>query len=105
MIGRDVVLANDVAGPDSIAKAKEKGCALHLIGLLTKKSSHGSIFYPLAVAEMAKELPEVYLHVIFDGRSTEPGSAPALLEELDERETGLIPEKSHEICVIYCYIS
>ena len=69
---------------DSIAKAKEKGCALHLIGLLTKKSSHGSIFYPLAVAEMAKELPEVYLHVIFDGRSTEPGSAPALLEELDE---------------------
>lgn len=68
---------------DSIAKAKEKGCALHLIGLLTKKSSHGSIYYPLAVAEMAKDLPEVYLHVIFDGRSTEPGSAPALLEELD----------------------
>ena len=25
----------------------------------------------------------VYLHVIFDGRSTEPGSAPALLEKLE----------------------
>ena len=32
---------------------------------------------------MAADLPEVYLHVIFDGRSTEPGSAPALLEEFD----------------------
>lgn len=67
----------------AVANAKAKGCPLHLIGLLTKKSSHGSIYYPLAVAEMAKDLPEVYLHVIFDGRSTEPGSAPALLEELD----------------------
>ncbi len=67
-----------------IADTKEKGCALHLIGLLTKKSSHGSINYPLAIAEMAKDLPEVYLHIIFDGRSTEPGSASALLEELDD---------------------
>ncbi len=75
----------------TIKSAEEKGCALHLIGLLTKKSSHGSIYYPLAVAEMAKDLPEVYLHVIFDGRSTEPGSAPALLEELDDmiEERGL----------------
>lgn len=69
---------------NSISMAKADGHALHLIGLLTKKSSHGSIYYPLAVAEMAKDLPEVYLHVIFDGRSTEPGSAPSLLEELDE---------------------
>jgi 2,3-bisphosphoglycerate-independent phosphoglycerate mutase len=33
---------------------------------------------------MAKErgLEKAYVHVIFDGRSTEPGSAPALLEKL-----------------------
>ena len=31
----------------------------------------------------AEGLPEVYFHIIFDGRSTEPGSAPALLAELD----------------------
>ena len=30
-------------------------------------------------------LDRVYLHIIFDGRSTEPGSAPALLTETDER--------------------
>ena len=68
----------------TVDAARKNGGALPLIGLLTKKSSHGSIDYPLAVAEMAKDLPEVYLHVIFDGRSTEPGSAPALLEELDD---------------------
>ena len=59
--------------------------SLHLIGLLTEKSSHGSIHYPLALLKMAKAhgLEQVYLHLIFDGRSTEPGSAPALLEKLE----------------------
>ncbi|HSJ54635.1 MAG TPA: 2,3-bisphosphoglycerate-independent phosphoglycerate mutase, partial [Anaerolineae bacterium] len=56
-----------------------------LIGLLTTKSSHGSIDYPLALLRMAaaRDLGRAYLHLIFDGRSTEPGSAPALLEKLD----------------------
>ena len=58
---------------------------LHLIGLLTEKSSHGSIDYPLALLKIAKAkgLQDVYLHIIFDGRSTEPGSAPALLQKLE----------------------
>jgi 2,3-bisphosphoglycerate-independent phosphoglycerate mutase len=36
---------------------------------------------------MAKEnhLNKVYLHMIFDGRSTEPGSAPAMLEKLEQQ--------------------
>ncbi len=69
----------------AINDAKIRGTNLHLIGLLTEKSSHGSIDYPLALLKMAKErgLEQVYLHVIFDGRSTEPGSAPALLEKLE----------------------
>jgi 2,3-bisphosphoglycerate-independent phosphoglycerate mutase len=69
----------------TIGQVKNRGTRLHLIGLLTEKSSHGSIDYPLALLSMAKEqgLKDVYLHVIFDGRSTEPGSAPALLEKLD----------------------
>jgi 2,3-bisphosphoglycerate-independent phosphoglycerate mutase len=74
-------------------QVKQRGSRLHLIGLLTEKSSHGSIAYPLALLKMAKEngLDEVYLHVIFDGRSTEPGSAPALLEKLEKQmdEIGL----------------
>jgi 2,3-bisphosphoglycerate-independent phosphoglycerate mutase len=69
----------------AINDAKQRGASLHLIGLLTEKSSHGSIDYPLALLKMAKEsgLGKVFLHVIFDGRSTEPGSAPALLEKLE----------------------
>ncbi|MCX6036951.1 MAG: phosphoglycerate mutase (2,3-diphosphoglycerate-independent) [Chloroflexi bacterium] len=77
----------------TIDDVKQRGTSLHLIGLLTEKSSHGSIDYPLALLKMAKEngLDKVYLHVIFDGRSTQPGSAPALLEKLETQvdEIGL----------------
>jgi 2,3-bisphosphoglycerate-independent phosphoglycerate mutase len=71
----------------AIEYAKQRGARLHLIGLLTEKSSHGSIQYPLALLRMAKDhgLEQVYLHIIFDGRSTQPGSAPALLEKLEHQ--------------------
>jgi 2,3-bisphosphoglycerate-independent phosphoglycerate mutase len=71
----------------TIEEVKRRNASLHLIGLLTEKSSHGSIDYPLALLRMARanDLDKVYLHVIFDGRSTEPGSAPALLEKLESR--------------------
>ena len=72
---------------EAIEHAKRNGGALHLLAYLTYKSSHGCIDYPLSVCEMAKEagLEKVYFHIIFDGRSTEPGSAPAMLAELDEK--------------------
>lgn len=70
-----------------IGQVKQRNASLHLIGLLTEKSSHGSIDYPLALLRMAKanDLNTVYLHVIFDGRSTQPGSAPAMLEKLESQ--------------------
>lgn len=69
----------------TITSVKTRGASLHLIGLLTEKSSHGSIDYPLALLRMAKQcgLDQVYLHLIFDGRSTKPGSAPSMLETLE----------------------
>ena len=72
---------------DTIREVQRRGTNLHLLGLLTEKSSHGSIDYPLAILQMAKEqgLERVFLHVIFDGRSTPPGSAPALLEKLEKQ--------------------
>ena len=71
----------------TIRGVKARGGALHVLGLLTKKSSHGSVDYPLAVLKMAEAegLKDVYVHVIFDGRSTQPGSAPALLREFGEQ--------------------
>jgi len=70
-----------------IEGVKARDSSLHLIALLTEKSSHGSIEYPLALLRMAKEhgLEQVNVHVIFDGRSTEPGSAPALLEKFEAK--------------------
>ena len=69
----------------TISEVKRRKTSLHLISLLSEKSSHGSIDYPLALLKMAKasNLKDVYLHLIFDGRSTEPGSAPVLLEKLE----------------------
>jgi 2,3-bisphosphoglycerate-independent phosphoglycerate mutase len=71
----------------TILDVKRRGASLHLIGLLTERSSHGSIDYPLALLRMAAAvgLDRAYVHIIFDGRSTEPGSAPALLEKLEHQ--------------------
>lgn len=68
-----------------IEDVQSRKTSLHLIGLLSERSSHGSIDYPLALMRMAQAcgLRRVYLHVIFDGRSSEPGSAPLLLEKLE----------------------
>jgi 2,3-bisphosphoglycerate-independent phosphoglycerate mutase len=78
---------------NTIREVMDRHSCLHLICLLSEKSSHGSIDYPLAVLRMAKEqgLRDVYLHVIFDGRSTEPGSAPQLLQKFETkiREIGI----------------
>ncbi|UCC85611.1 MAG: hypothetical protein JSV81_12175 [Anaerolineales bacterium] len=69
----------------AIDEVKQRNASLHLIGLLTERSSHGSIDYLLALLRMAKayHLNQVYLHIIFDGRSTQPGSAPTMLERLE----------------------
>jgi 2,3-bisphosphoglycerate-independent phosphoglycerate mutase len=71
----------------AVGMAGQGGASLHLIGLLSDKSSHGTVGYPLALLRMAQSqgLDRVYLHLIFDGRSTEPGSAPEMLAVLDRR--------------------
>ncbi len=68
----------------AIMRVKSRHSKLHLIGLLSQASSHGTLDYPLGILRMAKAagLQDVYLHMILDGRSTAPGSAPHLLEWL-----------------------
>jgi len=62
-------------------EVKRRKSALHLLALLSEMSSHGTMEYPLALLRLAKEkgLNAVNVHIIFDGRGTEPGSAPFLL--------------------------
>jgi 2,3-bisphosphoglycerate-independent phosphoglycerate mutase len=76
---------------ETLEEVRRRKSALHLLGLLSKRSSHGTIEYPLALLHLAREmrLEEVYVHVILDGRSTEPGSAPVLLGRLAEEMAAL----------------
>ena len=69
---------------DAIDAVKTKNNSLHLISLLSQKSSHGSLEYPLALLRLAKNknLKKVFLHVIFDGRSTKVRNASDLLKKL-----------------------
>ncbi len=71
----------------TIRDVKCRGASLHLIGLLTERSSHGSIDYPLALLRMAATagLDRAYVHIIFDGRSTEPGARPPCLRNWNVR--------------------
>mgnify|MGYP001825297829 FL=1 len=67
-----------------LKKAKANKGKLHLISLLSEKSSHGSIGYPIALLRLAKEqhIKRVYVHAIFDGRSTKVRSAIGFIDKI-----------------------
>jgi len=68
---------------ETMNKVRQRKGMLHLLALLSEKSSHGTVEVPLALLALAKEqgLEDVCVHLLLDGRSTEPGSAPLLLEK------------------------
>jgi len=80
----------------AIDDARARSGALHLLGLVSDKSSHGSVDYVLELLKFArgKGFDNVYVHLITDGRSTPPGSAPDLLrragEEIERIRVGTV---------------
>jgi len=72
---------------EAIAKVKEKGASLHLLGLLSDGGVHSHINHLYALLEMAKKekCPKVYIHVITDGRDTGSTSAIKYLTDLNEK--------------------
>lgn len=76
--------------------AREQNKALHLLGLVSDGGVHSEISHIFALLDMAKEqgAPQVFVHVLLDGRDTPPGSALGFVKELEvkmEREgTGRI---------------
>jgi len=70
----------------ALSNAREQQTALHLLGILSRTSSHGSVEYVLQLAQLACEqgLESVYIHLITDGRSTQPGRSPRLLREVGQ---------------------
>ena len=65
----------------------EEGGDLHLITMLSLKSSHGTIDYPLALVEKAKKMgvKNIYIHTIFNRHGVEGSTAAELLEFLDNK--------------------
>lgn len=68
----------------AIDDARARKGALHLLGILSEQSSHGSVNYVLELLKLARKerLDKVFVHLITDGRSTPPGSAPEMLRKV-----------------------
>ncbi len=67
----------------AMQNAKEKGTALHLMGLLSPGGVHSHVKHLYGLAEMAKRfgLEKVYVHAFLDGRDVPPSSAAEYMEE------------------------
>lgn len=68
----------------AIENAKQKGTALHLMGLLSDGGVHSHIEHLLALVELAKRqgLEKVYIHCFMDGRDVPPQSGKGYMEQL-----------------------
>ncbi|MGC8838723.1 MAG: alkaline phosphatase family protein [Anaerolineae bacterium] len=66
--------------------AKREGRALHLLGIVSFYSSHGSVDHLLALLRMAKEqgVPEVYVHGMLGRRGERPESGAAYIQRIEE---------------------
>lgn len=70
-----------------VCGAKEKGGALHLLGLVSPGGVHSHQEHLYALLEMAKRegVGEVYVHAFLDGRDVPPQSAGPFLKELEDK--------------------
>lgn len=68
----------------AIENAKQKGTALHLMGLLSDGGVHSHIEHLFALVELAKRqgLEKVYIHCFMDGRDVPPQSGKSYMEQL-----------------------
>ncbi len=70
---------------------KEKGTALHLLGLLSDGGVHSHITHLFALLDMAKQrgLTKVYVHCFLDGRDVPPTSGKGYVEQLQAHMTAV----------------
>ncbi len=69
---------------NAYASCKEKGTALHLVGLLSDGGVHSHIEHLFGLLEMAKKegLEKVYIHCIMDGRDVSVTSGAGFVEDV-----------------------
>src|SRR5687767_2856898 len=78
---RNKVLTTAIEGP------RDRGKALHLMGLVSDGQVHSSLRHVYALLKLAKELgmQRVYIHCFLDGRDTPPSSAADYLATLQRK--------------------
>lgn len=72
---------------DAVQGARNRNCALHLIGLISDGQVHSSLTHLYALLQMAKKqnLDRVFVHCFLDGRDTPPASATHYLAALQRK--------------------
>ena len=68
-------------------EARDKGTALHLMGLLSPGGVHSHSHHLYALLDMAADfgLKQVYVHAFLDGRDVPPASAHEYMAELENK--------------------
>jgi len=71
---------------DACSMTKEKGAALHLIGLVSDGGVHSQLTHLFALLKLAAEkgLEKVYIHAILDGRDTPPDGGIGYIRQLQK---------------------
>ncbi len=71
----------------AVGSARERGKALHLMGLVSDGQVHSSLTHLYALLKLAKDLnmPRVFVHCFLDGRDTPPSSAVQYLSALQQK--------------------
>jgi 2,3-bisphosphoglycerate-independent phosphoglycerate mutase len=71
----------------AIERARDRGKALHLMGLCSDGQVHSSLTHLYALLQLTKKLgmPQVFIHCFLDGRDTPPTSAVQYLATLRQK--------------------
>jgi 2,3-bisphosphoglycerate-independent phosphoglycerate mutase len=71
----------------AMENAKNKGKALHLLGIVSHYSSHGTIRHLFALLELAKqkELEDVFIHALIGRRGEKPESGAIYVDKVEEK--------------------
>ena len=70
----------------AMTRVNERKTALHLMGLVSDGGVHSQFSHLLALLDMARQnnVPQVFVHVILDGRDTPPDGGAGYLQQLQE---------------------
>jgi 2,3-bisphosphoglycerate-independent phosphoglycerate mutase len=86
---RDDTLATNPAVCHLIARAKDLGGRLHLVGLVSDGGIHASLAHLFALVEVAKRARiRVVVHAVLDGRDVASGTAPRYIAEIERALDG-----------------